>query len=137
MSKSINSCSADVGSIVTGGYWDKIHQTAEKIKNSNCLLIGVGSGMSASSGLNYTDPALAQKWYPEYFAQGKKSIIEIMSGYWPTSISEKNAAAFWGFWAQHIYHIRYENEALPPYQNLLYAKGLIPCPSGRFLRYKP
>ena len=43
-----------------------------------------------------------------------------MSGYWPTSISENNAAAFWGFWAQHIYHIRYENEALPPYQNLFH-----------------
>ena len=102
----------------TNGYWDKINHTAEAIKTSDYLLIGVGSGMSASGGLDYNDPSLAEKWYPEYFAQGKKSIIEIMSNYWPTSICNKNATAFWGFWAHHIYHIRYENGALPPYQNL-------------------
>jgi NAD-dependent SIR2 family protein deacetylase len=102
----------------TGEYSDKISHTAESIQNADCLLIGVGAGMSASGGLNYTDPALAQKWYPEYFEQGKRSIIEIMSLYWPTSINKENAAAYWGFWARHIYHIRYESEALPPYLNL-------------------
>ena len=124
MSKSINVCFADASSyadevnIVTDSYSDKIHQAADSIKISDCLLIGVGSGMSASSGLNYADPTLAQKWYPEYFEQGKKSIIEIMSGFWPTTINKNNAAHFWGFWAKHIYHIRYEYDALPPYQNL-------------------
>ena len=112
MNKSTNSSFADAD------YWDKIHKTAKVILNADCLLIGVGSGMSASCGLNYSDPALAQKWYPEYFAQGKKSIIEIMSDFWATSINDKNATAFWGFWAKHIYHIRYECEALPPYQHL-------------------
>lgn len=99
-------------------YWDKIHRTADSIQNADCLLIGVGAGMSASGGLDYSDPVLAQKWYPEYFERGKNSIIEIMSGFWPTSINEKNAVAFWGFWAKHIYHIRYESEALPPYRDL-------------------
>ena len=102
----------------TDDYWDKLRQTTEIINNADCLLIGVGSGMSASSGLDYNDPTLAKKWYPEYFEQGKKSIIEIMSNFWPTSINDKNATAFWGFWARHIYHIRYENGVLPPYQNL-------------------
>ena len=102
----------------TSAYWDKVHQAADNIKNSDCLLIGVGSGMSASSGLDYTDTALAQKWYPEYLEQGKESITEIMSGFWPTTINENNATFFWDFWAKHIYHIRYEYDALPPYQNL-------------------
>jgi len=102
----------------TNDYWDKVRQTADKVINADCLLIGVGAGMSASGGLDYSSPALVQKWYPEYFEQGKKSIFEIMSGYWPTYIDENNAAAFWGFWARHIYHIRYESEALPPYLDL-------------------
>ena len=40
------------------------------------------------------------------------------SGFWPTSLNHKNATSFWGFWARHIYHIRYEFDALPPYLNL-------------------
>jgi NAD-dependent SIR2 family protein deacetylase len=78
----------------------------------------VGSGMTASGGLNYADRALAEKWYPEYYTAGKRSIIEIMSGFWPTDISERSVTAFWGFWARHIWHIRYEPEALPPYHDL-------------------
>ena len=102
----------------TAGYWDKINQTADKIKNADCLLVGIGAGMSATGGLNYSDPVLGQKWYPEYFRLGKKTIIEIMREYWPVSINEDNAAFFWGFWSRHIYHIRYECEALSPYIDL-------------------
>ena len=102
----------------TTDYWDSIQKTAECIANTSLLLIGVGSGLTASGGLNYADPSLAEKWYPEYFEQGKKSIIEIMSDFWPNTIHEKNAAAFWGFWARHIRHIRYEPDALKPYLDL-------------------
>ena len=102
----------------TADYWDNIRKTAECISNADVLLIGVGSGLTASGGLNYADPSLAEKWYPEYFEQGKKSIFDIMSGFWPITIHEKNAAAFWGFWARHIKHIRYEPDALKPYLDL-------------------
>ena len=112
MNKSTNVCYADAD------YCGKIQKAANAILNADCLLIGVGSGMSASCGLNYSDPTLAQKWYPEYFEQGKKSIIEIMSCFWATTINKKNAAAFWGFWAKHIYHIRYEPDALKSYIDL-------------------
>jgi len=83
--------------ISTADYWDNIQKTAERIANADVLLIGVGSGLTASGGLNYADPALAEKWYPEYFEQGKKSIIEIMSDFWPNTIYEKNAIRFLGF----------------------------------------
>jgi NAD-dependent SIR2 family protein deacetylase len=102
----------------TADYWDNIQITAESIINADSLLLGVGAGLTASGGLNYTDPALAEKWYPEYFEKGKKSIIEIMSGFWPNTIHEKNASAFWGFWSRHIYHIRYEPAILKPYIDL-------------------
>ncbi len=100
----------------TGDYSDKILAIADAIKAAECLVIGVGSGMTSAGGLCYTDPALAAKWYPEF--TGQKSIAEIMGDFWPTAISKKNAAAFWGFWAKHIYHIRYEPDALRTYQDL-------------------
>jgi len=104
--------------ISTNDYCDSVQKASDCIINSDNMLIGVGSGLTASGGLNYADHVLAEKWYPEYFEQGKKSIIEIMSGFWPNTIHEKNAAAFWGFWARHIWHIRYEPEALKPYLDL-------------------
>lgn len=97
---------------------DDIHRAAAAIKSADRIVIGIGSGMTAAGGLCYTDPTLAKNWYPEYSAMGKNSIIEIMSGFWPTMIDKKNAAMFWGFWARHIWHIRYEAEALQPYTDL-------------------
>jgi NAD-dependent SIR2 family protein deacetylase len=102
----------------TGDYWDNLEQTADHIKNADCVLAGIGAGMSASGGLDYNDPALVKKWYPEYFEQGKRTIFELLSAFWPAAIHEKNTADFWGLWARHIYHIRYESAALPPYQDL-------------------
>jgi len=102
----------------TEDYWDNIKRASSALKEADFILAGVGSGMTAAGGLSYTDPVLAEKWYPEYFAMGKKSIIEIMCGFWPNAIDESNAAAFWGFWARHILHIRYEPEALRPYLDL-------------------
>jgi len=102
----------------TADYWDNIQKSADCIANAEKLIIGAGAGLTASGGLNYSDPSLAEKWYPEYFEQGKKSIIEIMSDFWVTTIKKENAAFFWGFWARHIWHIRYEPEALKPYLDL-------------------
>jgi NAD-dependent SIR2 family protein deacetylase len=107
----------------TGDYWDKCYldslkKTRALLLSTENLLIGVGAGMTASGGLNYSDEALAQKWYPHYSAIGSKSIIEIMSLFWPNTINEKNDTLFWGFWANHIYHIRYEPDVLKPYVDL-------------------
>ena len=102
----------------TADYWDNIQKASDCIVNADKILLGIGSGLTASGGLNYSDPILAEKWYPEYFEQGKKSIMEIMSIFWVTTINKKNTTAYWGFWAKHIYHIRYEPEALKPYTDL-------------------
>ena len=63
----------------TADYWDNIQKASDCIVNADKILLGIGSGLTASGGLNYSDPVLAEKWYPEYFEQGKKSIMEIMS----------------------------------------------------------
>lgn len=99
-------------------YSDEMARAKALITEADALVIGVGSGLTAAGGLNYADPALAEKWYPEYAAQGKHSIMEIMGGFWPNTLREQNATAFWGFWARHIWHIRYEAGVLPPYADL-------------------
>ncbi len=99
-------------------YSDDVIRAKALIKNADALVIGVGSGLTAAGGLNYADPALAEKWYPEYAAQGQHSIMEIMGSFWPNTLQEKNATVFWGFWARHIWHIRYEANVLLPYVDL-------------------
>lgn len=104
--------------ISTKQFLDEINDAAEAIKNADRILIGIGAGMTAAGGLSYSDPELAKKWYPEYYSLGKHSISEIMGDFWPTMLNAKNATAFWGFWAQHIHHIRYKAKALQPYRDL-------------------
>ena len=81
----------------TNEYWANIQTAARMIQTADRILVGVGSGMTATGGLCYTDPDLTREWYPEYFSMGDKSIIEIMGRFWPTNINEQNAALFWGF----------------------------------------
>lgn len=99
------------------GCLDDIQRAVMLINDADSVIVGVGSGLSAAGGLNYVDPALTEKWYPEYYAMGLKSIIEIMANYWPNTVSQQ-PERFWGFWAKHIYHIRYEPEATKPYRDL-------------------
>ena len=105
-------------SAYTLNYSDEYHAVANAIRAADRLMIGIGSGMTSAGGFCYTDPSLARKGDPEYYSMGRKSIAEIMGCFWPTTINERNAAVYWGFWANHIYHIRYEPDALQPYQDL-------------------
>ena len=117
-------CLHNETSTYTKNYWEKINRATELIQDTETLFIGVGSGMTASGGISYTDPMLAKKWYPEYFSLGYQSIAEIMGRFWPTTLREEKAQAFWGFWVKHIFHLRYELKALSPYLDLFdIAKG--------------
>ena len=100
----------------TKTYWDNIGDAVELIKNADCIVIGAGSGLSASGGINYADEELAKKWFPKYYEMGLKSIIEIQSVFW--EISEKNILSYWGYWARHIQNIRYNMIVTKPYETL-------------------
>lgn len=100
----------------TQTYSQKISKAAELINNAEKLVIGIGSGLSAAGGLCYTDPTLTQKWYPEYYSLGLRTIVDIQGAYW--WLSDGKQEKYWGFWARHIWHIRYEAEATKPYSDL-------------------
>lgn len=102
----------------TMNYSNEIDKAKKLIKEANAMVIGVGSGLTAAGGLSYSDHKLVERWYPEYFKNGKRTILDIMGDFWPTTINKTNATKFWGFWANHIWHIRYESKALKPYIDL-------------------
>jgi NAD-dependent SIR2 family protein deacetylase len=102
-------------------YLDNIEKAKNIINEAEKVVIGLGAGMSASGGLNYTDKELFNKWYPEYAKMGFSTIWELVSKYWVTTIKDlslEDAKLYWGFWARHTYHIRYEAEATKPYMLL-------------------
>ncbi|MEA5008161.1 SIR2 family NAD-dependent protein deacylase [Clostridium tyrobutyricum] len=100
----------------TKTYWDNIGDAVDLIKNADCIVVGAGSGLTASGGINYEDTELLKKWFPEYYKMGFKSIFEVQSVFW--KLSEKNVLSYWGYWARHIQNIRYNTPATKPYITL-------------------
>lgn len=79
-------------------------------------MVGAGAGLSASGGINYLDKALVKEWFPEYKNLNLNTIVEIQSAFW--NLSNENVLAYWGYWARHIYNIRYKTKATKPYLDL-------------------
>ncbi len=88
------------------------------IKESDAILIGIGSGMSASGGLDYTSEEVFKKLYPNYHEKGFKFIFDAVSNYWVTNINNLDKEEYWKFWCTHIYNVRYNIDTLLPYKLL-------------------
>jgi NAD-dependent SIR2 family protein deacetylase len=100
----------------TNEYSNKLDSAKKLIQSAEAIVVGAGSGLSAAGGLNYIDESLALKWYPEYYGKGYHTILDIQGKYW--SIDNSKPQLYWGFWAQHIWHIRYEAAVTQPYLDL-------------------
>lgn len=97
-------------------YDEQITKASGMLRQAERIIVGIGSGLSAAGGLNYADPELAKRWYPEYYARGLETILDIQGEFWRPVLSAPER--YWGFWAQHIWHIRYEAAVLAPYRDL-------------------
>lgn len=109
-------CSKISTTASTNGYWDKINRAKELLQNAGRVLVGVASGLSAAGGLNYFDPELVRQWFPEYYRIGFRSLPEIQSVYW--ELDKSQPERYWGYWARHIDHIRYQAAVTRPYMDL-------------------
>lgn len=94
--------------------WEQIAELKEQLETADAILLGAGSGLSASVGLLYNG-----KRFQEYFAD----FIEeyhfrdmYSAGFYPFDTLEE----YWGYWSRHIFYNRYVDIPNDLYQ-ILYA----------------
>lgn len=95
---------------------ENVVKAKDILLRTDVILIGGGAGLSVSGGIDYDDESLVKKWFPMYHKKGLKTIFRIQREFW--KLSDKNVLIYWGYWARHIYHIRYELKATYPYKQL-------------------
>jgi len=96
---------------------DELGATAERIARwideTDRVVIGAGSGLSAAAGYDFGDQADFAARFPALVRRGLKAAYE-MIGY-----SDLSEAAYWGFWAVHVTQMRFEDGRSPVYEGLL------------------
>ena len=101
MNKSTANCSAD------------IERIGDALIKTDAIVIGAGSGLSASAGFTYSGAR-----FIEYFADfhEKYGIADMYSGgFYPYATPEE----YWAWWSRHVYYNRYVPVPKPVYDDLL------------------
>lgn len=94
-------------------YSENIRKLREEIENADALVIGIGAGMSAASGFDYSGERF-EKTFGDFHE--KYGISDMYSGgFYPFSCPEE----YWAWWSRMIWVNRYENETGKPYEDLL------------------
>lgn len=89
-----------------------IQEAKKLIQDADLVLIGAGAGLSAAAGHTYSGSRF-QVLFKDYVA--RYGMADMYSaGFYPFPTLEEK----WGYWAKHIYHNRYQSEALPLYKEL-------------------
>jgi NAD-dependent SIR2 family protein deacetylase len=96
-----------------GGLAPAAEQVARWIRDSDRVVIGAGSGLSAAAGLDFGDEADFAARFPALVRRGLKAAYQ-MIGY--SGLSE---AAFWAFWSAHVMQMRFADGRSPVYEGLL------------------
>ena len=97
----------------TGTSSRPIDRLREALSAADAVVIGAGSGLSASAGLTYAGPR-----FERYFAdfQKKYGIQDMYSGgFYPFDSLEES----WAWWSRQIMVNRYERAPVPVYDSLL------------------
>lgn len=90
----------------------EIEKAKKLLTQADKVVIGAGAGLSAAAGLTYSGSRF-EVLFRDYIA--RYGIEDMYSaGFYPFATLEEK----WGYWAKHIYHNRYQPEALPLYQDL-------------------
>lgn len=99
----------------TESYSQQIEQLQTEFQQelADAVLIGAGSGLSASAGFTYSGERF-QTYFGDF---AKKYGIRDMysGGFYPYSSLEE----YWAWWSRHIYYNRYVDIPKPTYQKLL------------------
>lgn len=91
----------------------EVQRLAWQIENADAIVIGAGSGLSASAGLTYSGERF-QRYFADFIE--KYHIPDMYSGgFYPFESLEE----YWAWWSRHIYYNRYVDAPYPVYQDLL------------------
>lgn len=94
-------------------YSEQIERLKAELLTANAVVIGAGSGLSASAGFTYSGERF-EKYFGDFAL--KYGIQDIYSGgFYPYSTPEE----YWAWWSRHIYYNRYVDIPKPTYENLL------------------
>lgn len=97
----------------TESYSQEIEQLRVELYQADAVVIGAGSGLSASAGFTYSGERF-QKYFKDF--AGKYGIRDMYSGgFYPYSSLEE----YWAWWSRHIYYNRYVDIPKPTYGKLL------------------
>lgn len=94
-------------------YWDSISRLTEAMEDADAVLIGAGSGLSASAGFTYS----GERFETHFSDFRKKYGIQDMysGGFYPYDTLEE----YWAWWSRHIYWNRYVDIPGDTYKKLL------------------
>lgn len=94
-------------------YSDKIGRLQDVLERADAVLIGAGSGLSASAGFSYSGERF-EKYFSDF--RQKYGIQDMYSGgFYPFDSLEE----YWAWWSRHIYWNRYVDIPNNTYEKLL------------------
>ena len=101
MKKSIGDCSAEI---------ERLHAALER---ADAVVIGAGSGLSASAGFIYSGERF-ERYFSDFAAKcGFRDMYA--GGFYPFETPEE----YWAYWSRYILINRYQDAPKPVYENLL------------------
>lgn len=93
--------------------YNNYQEVYQKITEAEAIVIGAGSGLSAAAGLTYSGERF-KKYFRDYIDYYHLTDM-YSAGFYPFDSLE----TYWGYWSKHVFHNRYQPEALPLYKELL------------------
>lgn len=90
-----------------------VTELADAIRQSDCILVGAGAGLSAAAGLNYLDSEIFAKYYPDMAKFGYEYQYQLVGE------NDWSKARMWAYWATHINYVRNIFPSAPLYHQLL------------------
>ena len=82
------------------------------LETADFVLIGAGAGFSAAAGLTYSGSRFTNNFQPFIKKYGMTDMYS--AGFYPFTKPEQK----WAYWAKHVYHNRWQPDALPLYRAL-------------------
>lgn len=91
----------------TESYSEQLERLKGLLARADAVVIGAGSGLSASAGLTYSGERF-ERYFSDFIA--KYQIPDMYSGgFYPFASLEE----YWAWWCRHIYYNRYVDAPKP------------------------